>query len=72
MDRAECEAKLVALVREAWEVYKEYHPEGEILSMSAFNGDVSVFNRHYDEDANYPISAWKQYEEFEPRKEAEQ
>lgn len=58
MNRAECEAKLAALMIEAWEVYKQYNPEGEYLTMDIINGKVSANNSYWAEDKEKPIQIW--------------
>lgn len=65
MNRAECEAKLEALMREAWEVYKQYNPEGEYLTMSINDGVLSINNAYWAEDAEKKVSIFDYVEETE-------
>ena len=65
MDRTECEAKLEALLREAWEVYKQYNPEGEYLTMSVSKGRLSANNAYWAEDAEKKVSIFGYVEETE-------
>ena len=58
MDRTECEAKLESLMRKAWEVYKQYNPEGTYLTMDIIDGKVSANNAYFAEDKEKPIQIW--------------
>ena len=42
MTRLECEEKLLDLARQMQAVYKEYQPAGEMLSMTASDGLISI------------------------------
>lgn len=54
--REKCEAQIIEKLKEIQEIYKKYNPKGNYLSMSIFNGNLSVNNEYWDEDSKRPIS----------------
>lgn len=65
MNRAECEAKLEALFREALDVYKQYNPEGERLTMFTTKGSIVIFNDRFEDDSELPIDIFTPVEKTE-------
>ena len=58
MTREVCEELIVAKIKEIAEIYREYNPDGTYLTMSIFDGRITVNNSYYDEksvDANKKI-----------------
>lgn len=55
MSREECEAKILSLMAQIVTVVHEYNPECRNLSIAYVRGSVFAFNRHWDEDAEFPI-----------------
>ena len=55
MNRETTEARLKELMLEAWNVYKEYNPDGHYLAVTFAHGLCSVNNSYYERDAHSPI-----------------
>lgn len=65
MNRLDCEAKIVEKLREIEAIAKEYCPDCRHLSLTIIDGNVSVNNRFWKENADRPINAWvKKDEDF--------
>lgn len=67
MNREITEAKLKALMLEAWKVYQEYNPDGHYLHMCVSHGQCWAYNSHYERDAHSPID----FTEPLPKEEAQ-
>jgi len=70
--RKECELAILDKLQEIVDIYHDYNPDGEYLSLSynAIDGDVfkSVNNCYWvdeNSDSKLPISAVRQNEEFQ-------
>ena len=48
MTREECEAKIVEMMREIYETYKQYNPVGNYLALFFKNGHMMGNNSYYD------------------------
>ncbi len=59
MGRIECEKAIIEKMREIMDIYHEYNPDGERLSMYVIGDHYSVDNINWKEDAEHPISAWE-------------
>lgn len=58
MTKEECEKKLVNKIKEMWDIYKEYNPEGDFINVYISNGILTINNRYYGADGNKPIDYW--------------
>lgn len=57
MTREECELKICEKVKEIWEIYSEYNPDGYSLGLFTNRGGlVMVNNEYFKEDAGKPIA----------------
>lgn len=56
-NRAEMEKLIVAKVQEIYRLYREYNPNGDMLSMSASGDFICVNNQYWKEDKERPIDA---------------
>ena len=65
MNRLECEKKVEALIREAYETYKQYNPDGDFFSIGIIEGHAAVFNSWFDQDKERPINFWFRVDEKE-------
>lgn len=52
MTREECEAKLLEISRQAYDIYREYYPEGDKLSMYMSGNYIRVNDAEFDADGN--------------------
>ena len=61
MGRIECEKAIIQKMREIMDIYHEYNPDGDRLTMYVIGDHYSVDNIYWkeDEDAEHPISAWE-------------
>lgn len=61
MGRIECEKAIIEKMREIMDIYHEYNPDGDRLTMYVIGDHYSVDNIYWkeDEDAEHPISAWE-------------
>lgn len=57
MTRAECETKILEKMKEIWNIYREYNPEGNYFTAYVINHPhpseelfISFNNSHYEED----------------------
>jgi hypothetical protein len=51
MTRKECEDKLLDMAQQMYEVYKEYNPSGEMLSVTAFaNGYININDAFFSDN----------------------
>ena len=51
MTREECERKIFEKMLEIVDIYKEYNPEGEYLTLCMLNDDLFANNRYYDDSS---------------------
>lgn len=58
MTRTECEATILRKMIEIEEIYKEYNPNGNYLTMCILDGHYSVRNDSRKEDKDHPLDAW--------------
>ena len=56
MTREECEKILIEKLKEMQEIYKQYNPEGEYLTMCIMTDYLSINNDYSNEYAAKPIS----------------
>ena len=58
MTKEVVEMKMVDKVKELIEIYKEYNPNGDYLSIGIFikHGHISIHNTYWDEDADAPVN----------------
>ena len=49
MKRKECEEKIVELMREIYETYKQYNPVGNYLTLFLINDHIMANNSYFDE-----------------------
>lgn len=59
MGRIECEKAIIQKMREIMDIYHEYNPSGERLTMYVIDDHYSVDNIYWKEDAEHPLSAWE-------------
>lgn len=60
MNRKECEQKIYELAQELYEVYGEYNPNPDYLTMTWYgDGTLTFQNAYYDKDSEYPINFLK-------------
>ena len=65
MSRIECESAILRKIKEIAEIYHQYAPEGDYLSMAIVNGThLSIGNAIKDRD-KYPIDSFIRLEEDE-------
>lgn len=48
MTRKECERAIARRLRDIWEIYQEYYPGGDGLSVIVTGHSAMVFNEHWD------------------------
>lgn len=65
MNREECERTIIGLIQAAKTVYKAYAPDGDYLAMVIVGDTVLINNRFYDKDAETPIYALMNGDDFE-------
>ena len=58
MGRIECEKAIIQKMREIMDIYHEYNPDGEYLSMTIVNDHFSVNNIYFEDDYEHQIQAW--------------
>lgn len=58
MTRKECEQKILNKIKEIREIYKEYNPDGDYLTISINpqTGYIAFNNAYYDTDAEYTLN----------------
>ena len=47
MTRNQCERKLAQKIKELWEIYQEYNPDGKYLSVAITDGNPFHCNNEY-------------------------
>lgn len=55
MTQIECETKIMEKLKEIWNIYHEYNPEGTYLDMFILDDFMACNNRDWDEDSEKPI-----------------
>lgn len=60
MGRIECEKAIIQKMREIMDIYHEYNPDGEQLTMCVIGDHYSVENIFWEEDYEHQISAWEE------------
>ena len=55
MTREECEQFIGNKLKEIWEVYSKYNPNGHYLTMAVVDNGISANNEYYGVDADKPI-----------------
>ena len=58
MTKEVVEMKMVDKVKELIEIYKEYNPNGDYLSIGIFikSGHININNTYWDEDVDAPVN----------------
>lgn len=56
--RIQIENKLIMKALDLYQVYKEYNPNGDYLSLSFLNGYVNMFNEHWENDKDNVIDCY--------------
>lgn len=59
MNKEECEKKLVNKIKEMWDIYKEYNPEGDFINVCISNENLIINNKYFGEDGNKPIDYYE-------------
>ena len=55
-----CEAKIAQQVREMWETYLQYNPDGQYLTIAVLDGSTIMFSNEYTgADIDKPIEYHK-------------
>ena len=55
MKREECEKQIKDLMIKIRNVYKEYNPDGEYLSLAIMGDTLMAYNMAYADDADHPV-----------------
>lgn len=55
MKREECEKQIKDLMIKIRNVYKEYNPDGEYLSLAIIGDTLMANNMAYADDADHPV-----------------
>lgn len=63
MTRRECEQAIVEKLREIWDIYQEYYPGGDHISLIVTGDSAMVYNAHWDEDTLRPLDYYGRVEE---------
>lgn len=56
--RKQIENVLIMKALELYQMYKEYNPNGDYLSLSFLDGYVNMFNEHWENDKDYVIDCY--------------
>lgn len=59
MGRIECEKAIIQKMREIMDIYHEYNPDGERLTLWVLEDHYSIANAYWKDDAEHPLSAWE-------------
>jgi hypothetical protein len=65
MTRRECEQAIVEKLREIWDIYQEYYPGGEGLSIHATANTAWLFNGDSLDGGAKPLDYFERVEEVE-------
>lgn len=57
MKRKECEKQIIDLMIQIRNVYKEYNPDGEYLSLAILDNTLMAYNM-YTDDADHPLDIY--------------
>lgn len=60
MNKEECEKKLVNKIKEMWDIYKEYNPEGDFINVCISEENLIINNKYFGNDGNKPIDYFGQ------------
>lgn len=63
MTRKECERAIAKKLREIWDIYQEYYPGGDQLSVIVTDHSAVVFNAHWNDDILKPLDYYERVEE---------
>jgi hypothetical protein len=63
MTRKECEQAIVKKLREIWDIYQEYYPGGEDLTVCVTDHSAFVFNRQYLDGGEKALDYFERVEE---------
>ena len=58
MKREECEKQIIDLMTQIRDVYKEYNPDGEYLSLAVMDNNLMANNMCYTDDADHPLDIY--------------
>ena len=59
MNRKETEQALIQKMEEMTELYLQYNPDGQYLSMAYVSGNLHINNSYYGKDSARPINAFR-------------
>lgn len=61
MNKVECEQLLIQKLLEIQKIYKEYHPDGDYLTLHISNIAISINNAHWagGKDSDHPINVFE-------------
>lgn len=60
MTRKQCENEILKRLKEIQEIYKQYHPNGDYLSISIGNDCISMNNAYWEEnDEKNPLNFYE-------------
>lgn len=58
MKREECEKQIIDLMIQIRDVYKEYNPDGEYLTLTIMGDTLMAYNMAYADDADHPVDIY--------------
>lgn len=56
MTREECEKAISEEVEKIWDIYKQYNPNADTLSLHITEAIILVNNEYWQDDINKPLS----------------
>lgn len=56
MTREECERAIAEEVEKIWDIYKQYNPNADTLSLHITKAIILVNNEYWQDDINKPLS----------------
>ena len=62
MNKVECEQQIKEKLLEIKDIYTQYNPKGDYLTLTVFDDSLHFWNKYYDEegpDAENPINYWE-------------
>ena len=65
MERKECEEKMMEKLKEIVDIYKQYNPKGDYLSMCYTEFGIMINNEFYSNDKEKPINIFLGVDEYE-------
>lgn len=63
MTRRECEREIVGKLREIWDIYQEYAPGGDGLTVFVTDHSACVFNQQSIDGGAKPLDYYERVEE---------